>query len=77
MLAEIAIFGVVVGAVVGLFEVSTRPLGLCAGDLTDTAAIRAALNGPEASAVAAEFRRRGIVPRHDARQRPWTPGLTA
>lgn len=62
MLMEIAMLGVVVGVVAGLFEASTRPLGLAAGSESPEAAIRVALAGPEASAVAAEFRRRGVIP---------------
>jgi len=73
MLIEIAVLGVVVGAVVGLVERSARPVGLRQGELSETAAIRAALSGPEASAVAAEFRQRGVERRGDGR-RPWVHG---
>ena len=75
MLTEIAMLSIVVGAVVGLFEASTRPIGLRAEDLADEAAIRIALAGPDGSAVAAEFRRRGVIPPPTRHGRPWGPPL--
>ena len=76
MLTEIALLGIVFGAVVGLFEVSTRSTDVSLDDASAEAAIRAALEGPDRAAIAAEFRRRGIVPPHRDGRRPYgTPAL--
>jgi hypothetical protein len=76
MLTEIALLGIVLGAVVGLFEASSRPVNPRLDDATAEAAIRAALDGPDRAAVAAEFRRRGVIaPRPDSRRAYGIPVL--
>lgn len=62
MLTEIAFVGGVVGVFVGLLEVWHRVDEWGPGRLTGEAAVRAAMEGPEAAAVRAEFRRRGVAP---------------
>lgn len=62
MFTEIALAGGLVGAVLGVFEVSARLRGLSAADLTREAAVRELMRGSEAEAVRAEYRRSGIIP---------------
>lgn len=62
MLTELAFVGGVVGVFVGLLEVWHRAEEWSPGRLTAEGAVRAAMEGSEAAAVRAEFRRRGVEP---------------
>ena len=63
MLTDLAMLGGVMVAVLGLMEAGERVAGGPANAPSGEAALRAAMTGPEAEAVRAEFRRRGICPR--------------
>lgn len=62
MLTEITLVGSVVGVFVGLLEVWHRVDEWTPGRLTTEGAVRAAMEGREAAAVRAEFRRLGVTP---------------
>ncbi len=61
MLADVAILGGLMGAMVVLLEVSHR-LESGSPEPGTTAAVREAMRGPDGAAVRAEFRRSGIEP---------------
>jgi hypothetical protein len=72
MLLELVLLGGVVGLAVSCVGAAHR-LGGGTGDPEPEAALRELLSGPEASAVRAEFRRRGLGERPSMGYRPVNP----
>lgn len=62
MLAEIVLVGGLVVVMAGVLEVSTRPYWGPGRRPRPESVIRELMQGPEAEAVRAEFRRSGICP---------------